>query len=229
MNQLPFEQANQAQWERFREVLESAGLRDQLRSGDAQTFLADYQAVTRHLALAKARGYSRQLVGRLNTLAVRGHSAVYAHRSGFLGAFLRFIFSGFPAAVRAERWAVAASTALFVVPLLGMTIQIIQQPDWIYTLLDGEQVSQFEAMYNPESEHYGRERASDTAFRAFGGYVSNNVSISFRMFASGIFFGIGTIFFPRVQRPDNWRGDRAPVGPWLYGAVFFFCDRPRFL
>jgi uncharacterized membrane protein SpoIIM required for sporulation len=50
-------------------------------------------------------------------------------------------------------------------------------------------------MYDPSAEHLGRERQSDGDFLMFGFYIMNNISITFRLFASGLTFGLGTIFY----------------------------------
>jgi uncharacterized membrane protein SpoIIM required for sporulation len=52
-------------------------------------------------------------------------------------------------------------------------------------------------MYDPENPKIGREeeRAGSTSTKMFGYYISNNIGIGFRIFASGILFGIGTVFF----------------------------------
>ncbi|MDO4251474.1 MAG: stage II sporulation protein M, partial [Moraxella sp.] len=53
-----------------------------------------------------------------------------------------------------------------------------------------------EAMYDPSNRHIGRDasRASDTDLMMFGHYVNNNIGIDFKIYAMGIFFGIGTAF-----------------------------------
>ncbi|WP_331351678.1 stage II sporulation protein M, partial [Cellvibrio sp. UBA7671] len=38
-------------------------------------------------------------------------------------------------------------------------------------------------------------RESSTNIEMFGFYISNNIGVSFRTFASGILFGVGSIFF----------------------------------
>jgi uncharacterized membrane protein SpoIIM required for sporulation len=47
-------------------------------------------------------------------------------------------------------------------------------------------------MYDPSNAELGR--SSGTDLQMFGYYVMNNVSIAFRTFASGLFFGVGAIY-----------------------------------
>jgi len=58
-----------------------------------------------------------------------------------------------------------------------------------------EEVENFADMYNPTSEHFGSNRESDSDFVMFGFYIYNNIGIGFQTFASGILFGLGTLFF----------------------------------
>ena len=67
----------------------------------------------------------------------------------------------------------------------------------IYTLVDPEQVRQFEHMYNPSSLHHfnTENRQSDSNLYMFGFYIYNNISIGFQCFASGLLCAAGSIFF----------------------------------
>jgi uncharacterized membrane protein SpoIIM required for sporulation len=56
-------------------------------------------------------------------------------------------------------------------------------------------VDNFEEMYNPVNRTLGSARESDTNWQMFGFYISNNIGVSFRTFASGLLFGVGSIFF----------------------------------
>ena len=194
MKQQTFESLHEERWRRFETSLGSVANGYRLaKQEDSEDFVADYQAITHALALAKHRGYSRLLVERLNDLVVRGHSVMYARRSGFFPAVLGFVLTGFPRAVRREWMAVLVSAMCFLVPLVGIGFMVSHQPEWVYSVMDAGTVDELEAMYNPASEHFGRERASDTDFKMFGFYVFNNIGISFRVFASGLLFGLGTI------------------------------------
>ena len=59
-------------------------------------------------------------------------------------------------------------------------------------MFSSDQLAQFEKMYDPHNAHLGR--SSGTDLQMFGYYVMNNVSIAFRTFASGLFFGVGAIY-----------------------------------
>jgi uncharacterized membrane protein SpoIIM required for sporulation len=74
-------------------------------------------------------------------------------------------------------------------------LAVLWQPDLVYTIMAPEQVDNFEEMYNPANRTLGSARESDTNWQMFGFYISNNIGVSFRTFASGLLYGVGSIFF----------------------------------
>jgi len=166
---------------------------------DTAEFVAEYRRLARDLSVARARGYSRRLVGYLNDLVVAGHNVVYAYRAGFGRSALLFLRAGFPQQVRRAWPYMLVATVLFVVPLFGMIFTIFAAPEWVYSVMPAEQASSLEAMYDPNARHLGRERQSDSDFAMFGFYIMNNISITFQLFASGLVFGLGSIFYVVVN------------------------------
>ncbi|MCZ6712150.1 MAG: stage II sporulation protein M [Gammaproteobacteria bacterium] len=196
MKQQRFETDREQAWAAFASQL------DQVRQGfrlssdqDAAQFVAEYRRLARDLSVARARGYSRRLVRYLNDLVVQGHNVVYAYRAGFLRSTLLFLRAGFPQQVRRAWPYMAVACIGFLAPLLGMMFTIFVSPEWVYSVLPAEQVSAMEAMYDPNAEHLGRERQSDTDFMMFGFYIMNNISITFQLFASGLLFGLGSVLY----------------------------------
>lgn len=80
--------------------------------------------------------------------------------------------------------------------MLAMRLACYQDGELIYSLLDSENVSRLESVYDPTNRKPGRdaERQADTDFAMFGFYVMNNASIDFRTFAGGMIFGIESLF-----------------------------------
>jgi len=70
-------------------------------------------------------------------------------------------------------------------------------PDLVYSVLPADQVAQMEQMYDPDASRLGRfaERGAGDDWLMFGYYVMNNIGIAFQTFASGLLFGLGTLFF----------------------------------
>ena len=196
MKQKTFEQLRQAQWSSFSEELDSFNQGYRMRNSERATdFVEEYQRLTRDLSVAKARGYSRQLIAALNAMVVRGHNVIYVYRAGFFRTALQFLVAGFPGRVRRERGYVFVAAAMFIVPMLAMVFAIFQAPEWVYSVMSASQVSGLEAMYDPSVESFGRERQSDGDFQMFGFYIMNNISIAFQLFASGLLFGLGSVFY----------------------------------
>jgi uncharacterized membrane protein SpoIIM required for sporulation len=196
MKQSLFESRHQADWQTF------AALLDTLERGKADSqqctlFAHDYRRLCQQLALAQARGYSSHLIEQLQQLAMRGHQQFYRHRSPLGAQLIGFLLGGFPRLVRAEWRCVLAASLLFFGSLLAMGTLVYAFPELIYSLVDPEQVASMERMYDPDASRLGRfaERGSGDDWMMFGYYIMNNIGIAFQTFASGLLFGLGSLFF----------------------------------
>lgn len=155
-----------------------------------------YRQICHHFALASSRMYSPILVEKLNKLVLRGHQKLYSTRTHFWRDIIEFFAGGFPALIRQEWQVVSIAAALFYIPFITIIIVLQYNPDLIYSIMDGSMVHNLESMYDPSlHERYGRERESDTDLYMFGYYIKHNIGIDFQMFAGGMLFGIGSIFF----------------------------------
>lgn len=196
MKQNLFEQRHQESWQRFAARLDDLE-RSRRKSESAVGFSREYRQICQHLALALDRGYTSYLVEELQQLATRGHQQLYRHRSHFAVQLLGFVLAEFPRAVRAEwRW-VALAGLLFFGSLMLMGLLVYGSADLIYSLVSPADVAEMHAMYEPAARRIGQvvERTSSTDGLMFGYYVMHNVGIAFQTFASGVFFGIGSLFF----------------------------------
>jgi uncharacterized membrane protein SpoIIM required for sporulation len=196
MKQAVFERQHQADWQAFAAQLDALE-GGKPRSTQPGTFPAAYRRLCQQLALAESRGYSSQLIEQLRQLALRGHQQLYRHRSPLLGRLLGFISGGFARTVRAQWRYVVAASVLFYGSLLGMATLVYLFPDLVYSVLPADQVAQMEQMYDPDASRLGRfaERGAGDDWLMFGYYIMNNIGIAFQTFASGLLFGLGTLFF----------------------------------
>lgn len=158
-------------------------------------FPAAYREVCHHLALAKARRYSLALQSRLNRLALTGHRQLYRTRTPVLTLIGRFLVHEFPACFRRHWKPIAWSAVLLYLPALLMAFAISIDSELLYSLMSPRDVATMEEMYDPGNDVLGRERASDTDVMMFGYYIHNNVTIGFQVFAGGLIFGIGSVFY----------------------------------
>ena len=196
MKQSLFEQRHEEDWQRFAARLEALE-RSRRKSESGAGFSSDYRQICQHLALAIDRGYASHLVEQLQQLAMRGHQQLYRHRSQVTAQLLSFVLADFPRLVRAEwRW-VALAGLLFFGSLAIMALLVYGYPDLVYSVVSPTDVAEMHAMYEPAARRIGQtaERASSTDWLMFGYYVMHNVGIAFQTFASGLFFGVGSLFF----------------------------------
>lgn len=196
MKQSLFEHRHQAQWQQFEQLLERLE-HGRAKAEECQSFVQDYRRLCQHLALAEERGYSSYLIDPLQQLALRGHQQLYRQRSAFGANLLSFVLAGFPRLVRQEWRLVLLASLLFFGSLLAIGVLVYLFPDLIYSLVSPQQVSEMQGMYDPTAGRLGRaaERASSEDWVMFGYYIMHNIGIAFQTFASGLLFGVGSVFF----------------------------------
>ena len=197
MNQEHFVSNREADWKRLEFLLDAPKKRTGKDALDEE-FPRLFRTISHDLALARSRMYSRQLIDRLNHLVTRGHQRLYRAKHTPLQNIGYYVMGGFARNVRAQWRYVLASAAIFYLPMIAMVMLVIYQPDFVYTVLDGETVRQVENMYDPsDKDSVGRswDRKSDTDLMMFGFYIKNNTGIGFQTFAGGLLAGIGTLFF----------------------------------
>ena len=201
MKQAVFEERYAPDWSRFEEWLDRRAQPKRVRKQpDAEAGLPDeeiphaYRRLCQHLALARDRAYSPELVDRLNHLALRGHHLLYGARSHRRSRIVRFFLEDFPGRVRAEWPLVALAAALFFGPLLAIGATLQAFPDFVHYLLPPRALARIQEMYDPANPRLGM-RAADTNVMMFAYYIWNNVRIGFQCFATGLLFGLGSVFF----------------------------------
>jgi uncharacterized membrane protein SpoIIM required for sporulation len=199
MKQEQFVERYAAEWAAMEQWLQRRGhgpRRDKAASAslfdDAQ-FPARYRRLCQHLAVARERGYSLQLVMRLQRAMQQGHAVIYRAPAPRWRRALEFLLAGFPSLVRAQAGVMWASTALFALPLVGLYLLVLWQPHLVNHVLDPQALAQVEDMYDPQAAHQLNGRESDSDWRMFGHYIMNNISIGLRTFAGGLLAGLGTV------------------------------------
>lgn len=159
-------------------------------------FPAAYRQLCHHLALAQSRMYSPMLIEQLNQLVIRGHNRLYTSRLHFLHHVANFYLRDLPRLVRQEIRLLMLSCLVFFGSFFAIMIAIQIEPELVYSVIDGEQVAGMEAMYDPErTSRFGREREADSDVLMFGFYIRNNTGIGFQVFAGGLLYGLGSLFF----------------------------------
>ena len=193
MKQNQFETTFTDQWQSFEQMLES--LENRKQNSILQEFPVQYRAICQHLSLARKRRYGQQLINYLGSLSERGHQQLYSTDNRALDHIAAYLLRDFPALVRKEWRFVTLSSLLFFIPFIAMIFVILQYPHVAYMIVTPEQAAEYEAMYNPAAERFGKDSDIDSEVMMWGLYIMNNVGISFRCFAGGILAGVGSIFF----------------------------------
>ncbi len=196
MKQGQFEHTYQPLWDLLEQQIIALEMPENTLTGnELANFASRYRRLCHLHALAKDRHYSSHLVDKLGDLVVRGHQQLYRRKQPFMQQLIRFVVAGFPRLVREQQSYIWWATAFLYVPGLILYLAILWQPDLVYTITSPAQVSSFEEMYDPQNRILGSARESETNVQMFGFYIRNNIGVSFRTFASGILFGVGSIFF----------------------------------
>ena len=211
MRQQDFESRYAARWEEFSDwLIKSQALRTRKAASSAppwqsappgQSALdpvevpARYRELCQHLALARDRQYSAELIERLSRLALAGHQRLYGAHGRAATHVRAFILGGFPVAVRRQWRSVLVAGLLFFGPLLAVGGALQRYPDFAYVILPAKQIEDFEQMYGKGAKSLGRTRDAGDDAAMFGFYIRNNVQIGFQTFAGGILFGIGAAFY----------------------------------
>jgi uncharacterized membrane protein SpoIIM required for sporulation len=150
-----------------------------------------YREICSDLMRARGAGYTSDIVDVLDSLAARACAAMYSAPPYRLAALWELVAFGFPRAVRRNARFLAVAAVLFVLPGVIGFVGASRSRAFAVQIMTEPMVAQMEKSYS-EFGH-GREDGADGMMASF--YVYNNVGIAFRCFATGILFGLGSMFF----------------------------------
>jgi len=172
--------------------IEKVGLR-KLSTDELIEFGKNYRRVTSLLSRLQSTGISGGDAEFLNKTAAASYAVIYSNTQETRPSFTRFITEGFPSAIRKNLGFIAFSAAAFLIPALlcfFFTMFNSELPDIILGSGWTDEIvhlaGRHEGITNwlPEPE---RPIASSTI-------MTNNIKVSFLAFATGIFFGLGTLY-----------------------------------
>lgn len=198
MKQGRFVQSREARWAQYDAQLERLR-RKRGSDADLSDFPARYRALCNDLALARTRGYSLSLVDELEHRVRLGHAYLYRPKSHLGRSIGRFFARDFPAMIRAEWRLVLLACLLLFGPMIWLSWQIAQSPEFVYRVLSASTVEQYESMYGGAK---GIQRSAEDDVVMFAFYIMNNVGVALRTFGAGLVFGIGSaliLLFNGVQ------------------------------
>ncbi len=215
MTPFDFQAANQASWNE----LEGELGREQ-RHLDPDRFMALYRLSCEHLALARSRGFPLHVIERLSSITSRAHQIIYRQSDAGLARVARVLLEDFPAMVRRLRVYVVIAAALLMIPTIAIGIATYLNPDLILSIVDRSTAVQFEQMYSPAAQAFGRPRNIASDWLMFGFYIKNNIGIAFQCYATGVAFGLGALYFLLANGAFGG-GIAGYVASLGYGGTFF--------
>lgn len=194
MKQEQFVALHAEEWDALRFWLAQLDRQPQaaMRAERMLDFPQAYRRVCHHLALAQARGYSREVTERLQQIVQMGHRQLYRPPAPRWHKAAVFLLADFPRLVRQQWRFMLVALLLLYAPMVVTYVVLQWKPALAHSLFTVRQLAEFEKMYDPSNSHIGR--SSGTDLQMFGHYIMNNVSIAFRTFASGLLFGVGAIY-----------------------------------
>jgi len=200
MKQQEFETRHATEWDAFSAWLEQSKALRRRSTAPTEALSpaevpARYREICQHLALARDRQYSAELIERLSRLALTGHQRLYGAHGHAATKIASFLLRGFPRAVRGQIVYVLLACLLFFGPLAVLTAALQRYPEFAYVIIPPQQIEQFDSMYGDKAKKLGRERDADDDVAMFGYYIWNNVRIGFQTFAGGTLFGVGAVFY----------------------------------
>lgn len=151
-----------------------------------------YRSLATDLMRVRRDKLGADLERHLDALANRAHNALYAG-SG-VGNRVKPIelLLDFPSSVRRNLKFFLIATALFYLPgaLAGFAAYVDES--YALAVMTTEQLESMEKMYSAADPN-NRDANTDAFMTGF--YVHNNVGIAFRCFATGLAFGLGSMFY----------------------------------
>jgi len=100
----------------------------------------------------------------------------------------------FPCAVRAHASYVWIAMAVFAVPTLVLGGLVYVWPDLMLAVFDPATAADYERTFS-HAAVIGRAQAGESAWQMFAFYICNNIAVAFQCIASGVFAGVGSLFF----------------------------------
>lgn len=177
-------------WQRLEDLLilaDAASLRG-LSKVEVREFGELYRRAASDLAIARSETRDPRLINYLNSLVIRAHGKIYRAESEGANLVRQFFARDFPRAFR-RAWKYTL-LAFAVFALVGLASFLLCYADSSFADELGLTQFQYAAQYN-EQWWLRANQANQIASSAI---LTNNILVTFRAFAYGAFFGVGTIY-----------------------------------
>jgi uncharacterized membrane protein SpoIIM required for sporulation len=181
-------------WDRLKEIVHLLSRKryTALKREQVQAFPSLYRIACGDLAEAKTRDLSPDVVEYLNNLVGQAHLYLYSVPPLKASAIHQFFSRDLPGLFLTHFKFVLLSALIFISSLLVTFAVTSRNPEAAALVVSPGTLSMMEESYStPIAE--SRLGGENTLMVSF--YIQHNISIGFFSFATGIFFGIGTIYF----------------------------------
>jgi len=186
-----FVAARKPTWDELDTLLARKHLLCRLPAASISRAASLYREICSDLMRARSAGYSSDVIDLLDSLSARACAAMYSAPPYRLEGLRDLVLAGFPRSVRRNARFLALAAVLFVLPGLLGFLGALRSRGFAIQIMSESMVTEMEKSYAEFGR--GREEGADTMMASF--YVYNNIGIAFRCFATGILFGLGSIFF----------------------------------
>ena len=152
-----------------------------------------YRQVASDLSVLRQDTTARTYAAHVNQLLARAHHIIYSGRKTSLLTLFRFLRDEYPVIFQRQISYVLASLIVSVAwGVLGASITSVH-PEFVHTFASPPMIATME-----RHEMWTKSVVS-VAPMASSAIMTNNLSVSFVTFASGITFGLGTLFYLYVN------------------------------
>jgi uncharacterized membrane protein SpoIIM required for sporulation len=179
-----------AHWARLEELVAACDRRGvaALAHDELRELALLYRQTAADLSTAREDAASGELARHLNHLLGRAHNLIYAGRPAGPRGIVHFYTHTFPRTFRDTLPATLTATALFAAGALAGVLLAAADPGFERFLLGGRMMDTIERR---EMWTHGILSIKPLASSAI---MTNNLSVAFAAFATGIFAGLGTIY-----------------------------------
>lgn len=182
-------------WDRLATLLgqaDQSGLR-QLSRAELQELALLYRQVAADLSVLRQDATTRTYAEHVNQLLARAHHIIYSGRKTSFGTLFRFLRDEYPAIFQRNLRFVLASLLVSIAwGALGAAVTSAR-PEFMRHFVGPKMIATM------ERHEMWTESIVSIAPMASSAIMTNNLTVSFVTFASGIAFGLGTFFYLYVN------------------------------
>jgi uncharacterized membrane protein SpoIIM required for sporulation len=182
-------------WDRLSSLLlqaDASGL-GQLTRAELREMALLYRQVAADLSVLRQDSTARTYAQHVNQLLARAHHIIYSGRKTNLLTVYRFLRDEYPAIFQRQIGFVLASLAVSVAwGLLGAAITSVH-PEFMRMFVSAKMIATM------ERHHMWTESVVTVAPLATSAIMTNNLAVTFVVFASGIVFGLGSFYYLAVN------------------------------